>query len=76
MIGGLRTYWVQRFTMTARVNLANVTANSRKPTEITFVDGYTRNAYPAEAMLPVAASVRREGDLRIDGKLDDWAERT
>jgi len=74
VIGALRTYWVQRFTMDARVNLANVTANSRKPMEITFVDGYTKNAYPAQAMLPVATSVRREGELRIDGKLDDWAK--
>ena len=74
VIGALRTYWVQRFAMTARVNLENITANSRKPAEITFVDGYTRATYPAQAMLPVAASVRREGNLRIDGKLDDWSE--
>ena len=73
VIGALRTYWVQRFAMTARVNLANITANSRQPVAITFVDGYTKDAYPAQAMLPVATSVRREGNLRIDGKLDDWA---
>jgi hypothetical protein len=73
VIGGLRTYWVQRFAMTARVNLANITANSRQPVAITFVDGYTKDAYSAQAMLPVATSVRREGNLRIDGKLDDWA---
>jgi hypothetical protein len=73
VIGGLRTYWVQRFAMTARVNLANITANSRQPVAITFVDGYTKDAYSAQAMLPVATSVRREGGLRIDGKLDDWS---
>jgi len=71
-IGALRTYWVQRMTMSARVNLNRITANSRKPLEITFIDGYTRGAYTAQAMLPVAVSVRREGELRIEGKLDDW----
>ena len=74
VIGALRTYWVQRFAMTARVNLDNISASSRKPVEITFVDGYTRGSYPAQVMLPVAASVRREGNLRIDGKLNDWSE--
>jgi hypothetical protein len=73
-IGALQTYWVQRFAMTARVNLANITPGTRNPVEITFVDGYTKNTYPAQVMLPVATSVRREGNLSIDGKLDDWAE--
>lgn len=73
LIGALRTYWVQHFSMNARVNLDQITANSRRPIEITFVDGYTGNAYATQAALPVAASVRREGNLRIDGKLDDWS---
>jgi hypothetical protein len=73
VIGALRTYWIQRFLMTARVNLADITADSRKPVEINFVDGYTRAAYPAQVMLPVASSVHREGNLKIDGKLDDWS---
>jgi hypothetical protein len=73
-IGSLRTYWVQRFAMTARVNLSKIDSTSRQPISLTFVDGYTKAAYPAQAMLPVATSVRREGDLRIDGKLNDWAD--
>jgi hypothetical protein len=72
-IGSLRTYSVQRFSMNARVDLDHLTPNSRKPIEITFVDGYTRSAYISRATLPVATSVRREGNLRIDGQLDDWS---
>jgi hypothetical protein len=74
MIGSLRTYWVQRFSMNARVNLDRITARSRKPIEISFMDGYTGETYAAKAMLPVAPTVRREGDLRIDGKLGDWTD--
>jgi hypothetical protein len=74
LIGALRTYWVQRFSMNARVNLDRITPESRKPIEITFVDGYTHNAYVTQAVLPVAASVRREGDLHIDGRLNDWSD--
>ncbi|HEX4054912.1 MAG TPA: hypothetical protein VHX86_11660 [Tepidisphaeraceae bacterium] len=73
LIGALRTYWVQRFSMNARVNLDRITPDSRRPIEITFVDGYTRNAYVTQAALPVATSARREGNLRIDGNLDDWS---
>lgn len=74
IIGALRTYAVQRFAMDARVNLDRIGPGTRKPLEITFVDGYTHDAFTARVMLPVAPSVRREGDLRIDGKLDDWSE--
>jgi hypothetical protein len=73
LIGALRTYWVQRFSMDARVNLDRITPDSRRPIEITFVDGYTRAQYSTQAALPVAASLRREGNVHIDGKLDDWS---
>jgi hypothetical protein len=56
------------------VNLDQVTANSRKPIEISFTDGYTGSTYAAKAMAPVAPSVRREGELQIDGKLRDWTD--
>ncbi|MGD0464817.1 MAG: hypothetical protein ABSB74_20220 [Tepidisphaeraceae bacterium] len=73
LIGALRTYWVQRFSMDARVDLDRITPDSRKPIEITFVDGYTRGQYATEAALPVAASMRREGNIHIDGKLNEWS---
>ena len=31
------------------------------------------DAYVTQAVLPVATSARREGNLRIDGNLDDWS---
>jgi hypothetical protein len=73
MLGALRTYWVRRFSMDARVNLDRITPDSRKPIEITFVDGYTHAAFNSQAALPVATSTRREGHTEIDGKLNDWS---
>jgi len=73
VVDALKTYWVQRYSMEARVNLDRISPASRDPVQITFVDGYTHNAYPTQAMLPVATSVRREGGLKIDGILDDWS---
>jgi hypothetical protein len=73
-IGALRTYWVQRINLEARVDLDRLTPDSRKPLEITYIDGYTRAAYKAQMVLAVAASDRREGKLVIDGKLDDWTD--
>ena len=72
VIGPLQTYWVQRFSLEARVDLQNVSAESRRPLEISFIDGYTHDEYRAQAMLPIAVSDRREGRLSIDGNLDDW----
>jgi hypothetical protein len=73
LIGALRTYWVQRFSMDARVNLDRITPDSRKPIEISFVDGYTHVLFNTQAALPVATSTRREGNIQIDGKLNDWS---
>jgi Domain of unknown function (DUF4091) len=73
LIGALRTYWVQRFSMDARVNLDRITPDSAMPLVITFVDGYTRAEFVTQATLPVATSIRREGNIQIDGKLNDWS---
>jgi hypothetical protein len=73
LIGALRTYWVQRFSMDARVNLDRITPDSAIPLVITFVDGYTRAEFVTQAALPVATSIRREGNIQIDGKLNDWS---
>jgi Domain of unknown function (DUF4091) len=72
-IGALRTYGVQRFSLDARVDLDRVSPDSRKPAQITYVDGYTRNAYPTQIVLPVAVSAEREGSMKIDASLDDWS---
>jgi hypothetical protein len=73
LVDALQTYWVQRYSLQAKVDLNRVTPDSRKPLDINFIDGYTHNEYHAQAELPVAASDRREGRLVIDGKLDDWS---
>jgi len=72
VLSSLPTYGVQRFWLQAGVNLDRIGPGSRLPLDISFIDGFTRNQYHAQTMLPVAASDRREGRLSIDGKLDDW----
>jgi len=72
VIGSLQTYWVQRFSLEARVDLENLSPDSYQPVELSFVDGYTRDEYRSQAVLPIAVSDRREGRLTIDGNLDDW----
>lgn len=71
-IGALRTYGVQRFFLDARVDLNRISPDSQKPIEITYVDGFTRNAYPTQIALPVSISSEREGSLSLDATLDDW----
>ena len=71
-ISALQTYGVQRFSMTARVNLQQIVPSNEKPVEISFIDGYTHNDFRAKAMLPIATSDRRSSKLVIDGKLNDW----
>jgi hypothetical protein len=71
-IGALPTYGVQQFSLAARVDLDRIDSVSRQPLQISFVDGYTRDEFLSDLMLPVAASDRREGKLVIDGKLNDW----
>jgi hypothetical protein len=71
-IGALRTYWVQRFSMEAKLNLDQITPDSSKPLQFAFTDGYTHAQYAGQAMAPVGVSDRREGGLDIDGSLNDW----
>jgi hypothetical protein len=69
----LATYQVVRASLQSRVNLDKVTAESRKPLELQFVDGFTNTSYPLKLMLPVATCERLEGPFVHDGKLDSWA---
>jgi len=72
VLDALQTYGVRRFWLPAVVDLDHIGPSSRQPLEISFVDGFTRNEYHSQTVLPVAASDRREGHLAIDGKLDGW----
>ncbi len=68
----LQTYQVRREEMTARFNLDAIQPGSPQPVEITFTHGYKQTRSPLSLVVPVAASDRREGGLRIDGSLEDW----
>lgn len=71
-VPALATYHVRRFMTDARVNLDEVTPETRRPLELTFTDGFTRQERKVKMILPVAISERREGRLAIDGSLNDW----
>lgn len=69
----LGTYQVHRHSLTARLELDQLTAESRKPVKITYVDGYSGTAQTRLAMIPAAWCERRNGAApKIDGSLGDW----
>jgi hypothetical protein len=70
----LATYRVQRQTMSASFNLNRINSDAGKPTELSFINGYTKALYPMQVRLPIAASERREGPIQLDGKLNDWSD--
>ena len=73
VIGGLRTYWVQRFAMTARVNLAASPPIRASPWRSLLSMDTRKTRIPRRRCCRSRPACRREGDLHIDGKLDDWA---
>ena len=68
----LGTYKVLQTTLHQKFNLDRLTAASREPLEIQFINGHDKVVSPLQFKLPIATSDRREGPLVIDGKLDDW----
>jgi hypothetical protein len=85
-VAPLATYRVRREQMDARFNPAKfndvpaagggaAAPKARRPMELAFTNGYTRNTQSVKAVVPVAACDRREGQLAIDGKLEphEWA---
>jgi len=71
-IPALATYRVARFALNGRFNAEKISPASRKPVDVTLVHGFTGKSSELRAVLPVAASDRREGGLNIDGLLGDW----
>jgi hypothetical protein len=69
----LATYHVQRAELKQKCNLDRVAAASRDPMELQFIDVFSQSVSPLKVVLPVAKSDRHEGELIIDGKLDDWS---
>ena len=74
----LPTYMVRRETMDATFDLGRLpdgrtSAESRRPAEITFTNGFTNRDSVLRLMLPVAASERLEGRRVVtDGRFDEW----
>lgn len=71
-VPALATYRVQRSDVDARVDLAKLWKAERRPVQLVFTNGHNRNTTPVNLILPVAATDRREGMLKMDGSLDDW----
>jgi hypothetical protein len=71
-IPALATYQVRRFDMAARLDPDQIKPGQPQPVELTFTNGYTNDKTPVKMVLPVAASDRREGDLKLDGSLGEW----
>jgi hypothetical protein len=67
------SFGVARLSTDARFNLDQISPASRKPLQLTFIDGYSNTSIPCSIALPVAASERRIKSLSIDGSLDDWS---
>ena len=70
----LSTYHVLATTLSQKFNLDRASQASREPIELRFIDGYTKRVSPLKIVLPIAASDRREGELKIDGSLSDWGQ--
>lgn len=71
-ISALAGYQVARFFLNGRFNAEAISPASRRPVEVTFVNGFSKQNSLLKTILPVAASERREGGLKIDGLLGDW----
>jgi len=69
----LGTFRVDHINLGARVKLNDITAASRQPMSITFVDGFTGRSHNLQIMAPVAWCEKRQGaPPRPDGSLADW----
>ena len=71
----INTYNVKRIDMDANVNLDAITAESRQPVDLLFVNNLTNRQTLLRVVAPVATSDRRgPGPLKIDGSLEDWSQ--
>ena len=73
VIPSLTTYQIQPFDMSATVDPSSV-ERVPGPAEVSFINGFRREATPVSLCLPLARTLRREGSLSIDGKLGDWSD--
>ncbi len=71
-VPALAQYQVKPVTTTARFDLNKISADSRQPLQLSYIDGFTGQTVPCRFVLPVATSERRQQPLTLDGVLDDW----
>ena len=71
-VPALAQYQVKSVTTTARFDLNKISATSRQPLQLSYIDGFTGQTVPCRLLLPVATSERRQQPLALDGALDDW----
>jgi hypothetical protein len=74
LIPPLATYQVQRFAVKATIDPDVTTPRQQPVVSVNFTNGYTKRSMPAPLVLPAAVSRRREGNLSINGSLEDWTE--
>ena len=68
----LQTYHVEPAAIGADFNLDRINASALTPLTVTFVNGYSNAPYRLSTRIPIAATDRREGPLKLDGRLDEW----
>ncbi len=71
----LLTFQIRREDLAARFNVeeARYGKDATLPMTLVYTDGHKKTQTPLKMVLPVAASDRREGGLRIDGSIEDWS---
>lgn len=74
LIPPLAAYKAQRFALKGTINVEQVNARERPMVVVDFTNGYTRRSTPAPIIVPAAPSRRREGNLAINGSLEDWTD--
>lgn len=74
LIPPLAAYKAQRFALRGTIDAEQTNPRERPVVQLDFTNGYTRRSTPAPIVVPAAASRRREGNLTINGSLEDWTD--
>jgi len=70
----LQTYHIEPATISAKFNLDHINGAALTPLMVSFVNGYSNAAYRVPFRVPIAATDRYEGPMKLDGRLDEWTE--
>ena len=73
LVPELATFKVTLSPIDARIQLNRISDASRKPVDLTFVNGHDNRETLLRLMIPVARSDQREGEApALNGSLEDW----